>query len=87
MTNGEHKKPVESRTEETEVYRAWFDDPQGHRRYVDIPRFKGISCLRDGFWVTAEWEYKLGANALGSHWIPPSRIVIATKLDLEKSHE
>ncbi len=84
--NGEHTKPVEARSEKTEIYRVWFDDPNGQRRYVDLPRYKGISSIREGFWVTDDWEIVTGLVPLGGNWIPPHRVVIATKLDLEIDH-
>jgi hypothetical protein len=62
-----------------EVYRVWFEDPAGDRRCIDVPRFQGIATVREGLWVNADWHYTVGSDAI--HWIPPSRIVIASKLD------
>ena len=62
------------------IYRGWFDDPSGRRRYVDIPRHLGIAQFREGVWLDAEWNYARASTSL--NWIPPTRFVMVTKLDV-----
>lgn len=68
-------------TEMVKVYRCWFDDPGGNRRCTDIPRGRGIASFREGLWVNDEWQW---TNFLDyTHWIPPSRLVLVTVLEVE----
>lgn len=60
-----------------QVYRCWFEDPDGNRRFVDTT--KGVWFCKDGFWVDAEWGHTDAFDDL-VHWIPPHRIVLLTKL-------
>lgn len=64
------------------VYRCWYDDPQGARRYVDVPRERGIATIREGLWLNAEFEFGIGERCL--HWLPPGRIVLVTKLEIAR---
>ena len=67
-----------------EVYRVWFDDPQGNRRCVDVPRSLGVQDPARGVWVTSDFgSLETVLVPVGSHWVPPSRLVLITKLDLE----
>lgn len=60
-----------------QLYRCWYDDPQGNRRWVDTN--KGVWFCTNGFWVDAEWQQTIELDAC-VNWIPPHRIVLLTKL-------
>jgi hypothetical protein len=67
-------------TEETrneQMYRCFYDDPQGSRRFVDTN--KGVWFCKDGFWVDSDWQYAVNLDDC-VYWIPPHRIVLLTKL-------
>lgn len=69
----------ETLSEETKVYRCWFDDPDGNRRRTDVPRHKGIVFFQHGLWVNDEWRYT--GQLDDRNWIPPSRLVLVAVLE------
>lgn len=71
-------------TKQEQMYRCWFDDPQGQRRSVDTN--KGVWFCKDGFWVDDEWQHTVELDAC-RHWILPHRIVLLTKLPREVSDD
>lgn len=60
-----------------QLYRVWYDDPSGNRRWVDTKR--GVWFCQEGFWVDDEWQYAVDLDKC-INWIPPHRIVLMTKL-------
>lgn len=64
-------------TSDEQLYRVWFDDPQGHRRFVDTN--KGVWFCKDGFWVDGDWQHTVELDAC-LFWIPPHRVVMITKM-------
>jgi hypothetical protein len=65
-----------------QLYRIWFDDPQGNRRSTDTT--KGVWIAKDGFWVDEDWQRTTTFDDC-IHWIPPHRIVLMTKLRGQRS--
>lgn len=66
---------------ETRVYRCLFDDPNGIRRSTDVPRRKGIAFfVENGLWVDSDWKFDDTLNCV--HWIPPSRLVLVTVVEI-----
>lgn len=62
------------------MYRIWFDGPQGERRRVDSDRMDARDM---GLYLNEEWEEEFE----WTHWIPPSRLVLITKLPESESEQ
>jgi hypothetical protein len=70
-------------SETVTVYRVWFDDPRGQRRFVDTN--KGVWIFRDeGIWLDADWNLTTDLDAC-LFFIPKHRIVMMTKFPKVKS--
>ena len=62
--------------------RVWFEDPQGQRRHIDTER-DVLDIKETGLYLDEDWQDVWNGRPW-THWIPPTKIVVITKLSHAK---